>query len=103
MNLPYHTVLFASNSLSLFLSLVAVGIKGADVQENPNAAFSHQYQVNSALALAGRLKGKPGAPANPRAAAEAIIAAYNALPEPCPLVGKLEIAGEWKEALVPHA
>lgn len=33
------------------------------------------YQCNNAMALFGRMKGKEGAPKNPRAVAEAIVAA----------------------------
>ena len=53
---------------------------------------AHQYQCNSALKLFGVLKGTPGAPATPQAAAEALIAAVTAAGVP-PFVGRLEVAG----------
>lgn len=47
------------------------------------------YQCNNAMALFGRLKGQEGAPKNPRAVAEAILAA---LP-PSPLISETSLAG----------
>lgn len=47
------------------------------------------YQCNNAMSLFGRLKGKEGAPKNPRAVAEAILAA---LP-PSPLISETSLAG----------
>jgi arginyl-tRNA synthetase len=47
------------------------------------------YQCNNAMALFGRLKGQPDAPKNPRAVAEAILAA---LP-PSPLISETSLAG----------
>jgi hypothetical protein len=64
----------------------------ADVVTQASVKFFHQYQCNSAVQLVGRLKGKPGAPASPRAAAEAILAALAALPKSA-LIGKLEVSG----------
>lgn len=82
---------FTAAIAAAFPAAAELGIR-ADVQINSNATFPHQYQCNSALALGGRLKGKPGAPANPRAAAEALQAALKTGP-PCALIGKTEIAG----------
>jgi arginyl-tRNA synthetase len=47
------------------------------------------YQCNNAMALHGRMKGQPDAPKNPRAVAEAILAA---LP-PSPLISETSLAG----------
>ncbi len=47
------------------------------------------YQCNNAMALFGRMKGQPDAPKNPRAVAEAILAA---LP-PSPLISETSLAG----------
>ena len=64
----------------------------ADIAPNFNPAFGHQYQVNSALSLVAKLKGRPGAPANPRAAADAIVTAVTKVQLPA-FVGKLDVSG----------
>eukprot|EP00891_Asterochloris_glomerata_P008140 jgi/Astpho2/8140/fgenesh1_pm.00120_%23_27_t len=48
------------------------------------------YQCNNAMALFGKLKGQPGAPSNPRAAAEALV---QALPSTSMLDGTPSLAG----------
>jgi hypothetical protein len=55
--------------------------------------FAHHYQCNSALQLVSKLKGQPGAPANPRAAAEQLLKATEEIAKKIPGIGKLEIAG----------
>ncbi|KAI7841040.1 hypothetical protein COHA_005268 [Chlorella ohadii] len=64
------------------------GQVGAIVQPCNNPKFG-DYQCNNAMALHGRLKGQPDAPKNPRAVAEAILAA---LPE-TGMVAETSLAG----------
>ncbi|KDD75315.1 class I (R) tRNA synthetase [Helicosporidium sp. ATCC 50920] len=52
-------------------------------------AAQADYQCNNAMALFGKLKGQAGAPANPRAAAQAILDAL----EPSPLIQGMALSG----------
>jgi arginyl-tRNA synthetase len=68
--------------------------KGLSPDLVPNPApgkFIHQYQCNAALGLAGKLKGMPDAPANPRVAAEKLLEAV--LKRNSPLIGRAELSG----------
>jgi arginyl-tRNA synthetase len=80
-----------------FPSLIELGIE-VDLHVNENPAFFHQFQCNNCLSLPGKLKGRPDAPANPRAAAERLISVIteNASNPSFPVsnaIGKLEASG----------
>lgn len=65
------------------------GMDGVRAEIAPTKPALADYQCNNAMGLFGRLKGRAGAPANPRAAAQAIL---DALPA-SPLVAETSLAG----------
>lgn len=77
---------------ALFESAIATAFPGTSTSVSVaqcNQPKFGDYQCNNAMALFGQLKGQDGAPKNPRAVAEAIVAA---LP-PAPFISETSLAG----------
>lgn len=91
---PMEDQLKAAFTAALHAGIPAAAAAGleADITAQNSPRFFHQYQCNSAVQVVGKLKGKDGAPTNPRAAADAIVAALATLPK-SPLIGKVEVSG----------
>ena len=71
----------------------AASVTLADVSLNAVPKLSHHFQCNSALSVPTKLKGRPGAPPHPRAAAEAIVAALASSPARSLVVARTDISG----------